>query len=76
MFENFIPAHSLEDENRLAEIRDVLPGRNQAIPSTRTNKHCCKHIPAPDHLDKLLAHLQCFVQRAKKYVYSVHCLVN
>ena len=34
------------------------------------------NIPVPDHLDKLLAHLQCFVQRAKKYMCSVHCLVN
>ena len=29
MFENFIAVHSKEDENRLAEIRDVLTKRNE-----------------------------------------------
>ena len=78
VFENFIPAHSLEDENRLAEIRDVLPERNQAIPSTNTNKHPCKHTctwsswqaPCP---------IAVFCSKSKKIyscMYSVHCLVN
>ena len=78
MFENFIPAHSLEDENRLAEIQDVLPERNQAIPWTNTNKHPCKHTctwsswqaPCP---------IAVFCSKSKQIyscMYSVHCLVN
>ena len=63
MFENFIVVHSQEDENRLAEIRDVLPKRKWVIPP----KNMITNIPAPDNLDKLLCHLQCFFKdRGKK----------
>ena len=51
-----------EDENRLAEIRDVLLQRIRAIPST----NMIINIPVPDNLDKLLCHLQCLFQRPTK----------
>ena len=40
----------------MAEIRDFLPKRKRVIPST----NMITNIPAPDHLDKPLCHLQCF----------------
>ena len=62
MLENFIVVHSYETENRLAEIRDVLPKRKRVIPST----NMITNIPAPDHLEKFLCHLQCFFQDQRK----------
>ena len=63
MFENFIAVHSKENENRLAEIRDVLPKRNVLVlPST----NMITKISAPDHLDKLLCHLKCFFKDQRK----------
>ena len=46
---------------------DWLKGK-QAIPSTNTCMitNIPANIPAPDHLDKLLCHLQCFSQRPTK----------
>ena len=64
MFENFIVVHEycLEGENRLAEIRDVFLKRKWVVSST----NMITNIPAPDYLDKLLCHLQCFLKDQRK----------
>ena len=62
MFEDFIVVNSSEEENRLAEIRDVLPKRKSVIPST----NMITNIPTTDHLDELLCHLQCFFNDQRK----------
>ena len=56
LLENFIAANSQEGENLLAEIRDILPKGKQVIPST----NMITNMPTPDHLDKILCHMQFF----------------
>ena len=57
-----IAVHSQKDENQLAEIGGVLPKRKQPILLTNMipNITANTYTAAPDHLDKLLCHLQCF----------------
>ena len=56
--------YTVKTKNRLAEIWDVLPKGTWAITST----NMITNMPAPDHLDELLCHLQCFFkERRKKY---------
>jgi len=56
LLENFIAVNSQEGENLLAEIRVILPKRKRVIPST----NMITNTPAPDHLDKILCHMQFF----------------
>ena len=59
VFENFIAVQSLGDENRLAEIQVFCLRENEQF-IRQILKNIPANMPAPDYLDKLLGHFQCF----------------